>query len=98
MLGTMGCSVAFLQRQARQRGQHDLAEAGVEAAVVQPQDRRQTQFGPLAMMLDHRQYDLDQHQDAAELADRFAGQTPGVTGAVQAFVVLRDRGRDNRAQ
>jgi hypothetical protein len=98
MLARMGRSLAFLQRQARQRGQHDLAAAGVEAAVVQPQHRRQTQFGLLAMMLDHRQHDLDQHQDAAELADRVAGQTSGVTGAVQAFVVLRDRGRDGRAQ
>jgi len=41
MLGAIGRCVAFLQRQARQRGQHDLGQLGVEAAVVQPKQQRQ---------------------------------------------------------
>jgi len=48
--------------------------------------------------LQHRQRHLDQHQDPREFADRFASQAPGVTGAVQPFVMLRDRGRNGRAQ
>jgi len=90
--------LAFSRRQTGQSGQHDIGQLGVEAAVIQPQRQRKPQFGLLPVTLEHGHQDLDEHQHASELSDRFAGEPSGVAAAVHALVVLGDRGRDGRAQ
>ena len=66
----------------------------VVAARIDAQQQRDALLGQAALAVEHRGDDLGEREDAAERADRVAGEAARVAGAVEPLVVLDDRAHD----
>ena len=81
----------------RRRGEqavHGGDVGGVVAARVDAQEERHALLGQLARAVEHRRDHLGEGEDAAERADRVAGEAARIARAVETLVVLEDRAHD----
>ena len=77
-----------------QQAMHGGDVGGVVAARVDAQQQRDALLGQPALAVEHRRDDLGQREDAAERADRVAGEAARIARAVEPLVVLDDGAHD----